>query len=162
MGWLSPWTRFTNTPPGDFPPHLKTLRSAKLPPDLPADFIASGVSSSEASDRLIGTMSASACARPVRRESLSEPWDSYPHPSSQLQVHLSRHADWLFRRQLCKREKIRLLYSDACGIVSTYGIFACGDTDAAPSLTIPLRSHLPFEKTTPQWMVDCILAGTVI
>jgi hypothetical protein len=149
QGWLHPLTHFANPPLVDVPAYLKTLRTAKLPPGPCVDFIAFGVSGSEASDRLTGTKSASACTKPVRCASLGEPGTcTCTHPS-RYQVCLSRRVSLLFSGPKFKRDKIRLLYSYACGIVSTYGIWRCGDRDAAPSLMVSLYPHLPLLQATP-------------
>jgi hypothetical protein len=149
--WLHPLTRIANPQLVDAAAYLKTLRSAKLPPDPCADFIASGVSGREASGRLTGIKFALACVRSVRYESLGEPGictRTRTHPS-RYRVCLSRRVSLLFLGSKFKRDKIRLLYSYACGIVSTYGIWRRGDRDAAPSLMVSLHPHLPLLQATP-------------
>jgi hypothetical protein len=147
QGWHHPSSHIVNTPLVDIPANLKSLWPTNSRPRLPADFIPSEVSGSEASGRLTATLSASACARPACSESLKGLRDSHPHPFFRQEICLSRRVALLFRGAKFKRDKIRLLYSDACGIVSTYGNLRCGDRDAAAPLTISLYPHLPLLKS---------------
>ena len=88
-----------------------------------------------------------------RRESLSErKTRARDHRSSSglSSNRFSQACSWpVFHRHDSSRNKIRLLYSDACGIVSTYGNLRCGDTDAAPSLTISLYPQLTLLRSHP-------------